>query len=195
MRRRQVLDAAAECFRESGFHGSSIARICEVAGMSPGHIYHYFANKEAIIEALAAREENETLELIHRMKKDREGGDVVTRLARQTSNAVRRYGDPSNVGLILELASEGARNPNVRDILQRADEAAIRKFLALAEQAGKPASMDDAEFQLRARLIMAMFNGLMVRGVVDPAFDRQGFTRLINWVIRLLLDDIDSSPA
>ena len=57
-RRRQVLDAAATCFRRSGFHGASMSEISKAAGMSAGHIYNYFASKDAIIAAFV--EENET---------------------------------------------------------------------------------------------------------------------------------------
>ena len=38
LRRNQVLDAAAICFRNHGFHGASMAQISKTAGMSPGHI-------------------------------------------------------------------------------------------------------------------------------------------------------------
>ncbi|HNF78311.1 MAG TPA: helix-turn-helix domain-containing protein, partial [Thauera aminoaromatica] len=55
-RRQQILAAAAQCFREHGFHGASIARISKIAGMSAGHIYHYFENKEAIIAAIVAQD-------------------------------------------------------------------------------------------------------------------------------------------
>ena len=34
-RRRHILNAAAHCFAEHGFHGTSTAQICERAGMSP----------------------------------------------------------------------------------------------------------------------------------------------------------------
>jgi AcrR family transcriptional regulator len=191
LRRQQLLDAAAECFRENGFHGSSIARISQAARMSPGHIYHYFANKEAIVEAIAEREENEMAELLGKLEKDRAGGDLATRFNRQVPQAVKRYSDPAHVSLFLELAAEGARNPAVRDILRHTDEATIREFMALAARVGEPAGMSSAELELRVKLISALFYGLMMRGIVDPAFDRQGLIRLINQVIRVLLDNID----
>jgi AcrR family transcriptional regulator len=60
-RRHQVLDAAAICFRNHGFHGASMAQISKTAGMSPGHIYHYFDNKEAIIAAIVERDMEEMI--------------------------------------------------------------------------------------------------------------------------------------
>ncbi|VFR31094.1 Transcriptional regulator, TetR family [plant metagenome] len=102
LRRQQVLDAATECFRREGFHGSSIARISQTADMSPGHIYHYFVNKEAIVEAIAEREELDMAELIRRTEQDQESGDLVTRLIRRTPEAVERNSNPDNVGLMLE---------------------------------------------------------------------------------------------
>ena len=60
-RREQVLKAAAACFQRHGFHGASMAQISHEAGMSVGHIYHYFANKEAIIAAIVAGDQQQIL--------------------------------------------------------------------------------------------------------------------------------------
>ena len=54
-RRNQVLCAAADCFRRKGYHGAGMAEISKTAGMSAGHIYNNFTNKEAIIEAIIQR--------------------------------------------------------------------------------------------------------------------------------------------
>jgi len=56
LRRAQVLDAAVLCFGRSGFHGASMADIAAEASMSVGQIYRYFANKEAIIASIVARD-------------------------------------------------------------------------------------------------------------------------------------------
>ncbi|MFA7386416.1 MAG: helix-turn-helix domain-containing protein, partial [Thiohalobacteraceae bacterium] len=55
-RRDQIRTAAADCFRRHGFHGTSVAKIAKAAGMSVGHIYHYFENKEAIIADIVAQD-------------------------------------------------------------------------------------------------------------------------------------------
>ena len=53
-KRQEILDAAARCLARDGFQGASTAIICREAGISPGHLYHYFASKEEILTALTA---------------------------------------------------------------------------------------------------------------------------------------------
>ena len=51
----QILDAALDLFAEVGYEAASTNRIAARAGISPGSLYQFFANKEAIAEALSAR--------------------------------------------------------------------------------------------------------------------------------------------
>ncbi|RJL24862.1 TetR/AcrR family transcriptional regulator [Bailinhaonella thermotolerans] len=51
----QILDAAAEVFAGSGYENATTNAIAAAAGVSPGSLYQFFPNKEAIAQALAAR--------------------------------------------------------------------------------------------------------------------------------------------
>ena len=51
----QILDAAELVFAEYGVGGASMQLIAERAESSVGSLYHFFPNKEAIVEALGAR--------------------------------------------------------------------------------------------------------------------------------------------
>jgi len=51
-RRAGVLDAARAVFQRLGIEGASIREIAKEAGYTPGAIYSYFENKEAIYGAL-----------------------------------------------------------------------------------------------------------------------------------------------
>jgi AcrR family transcriptional regulator len=50
--RTRVLDAALACFIELGYEQTTIARIRERSGVSNGALFHHFATKEAIADAL-----------------------------------------------------------------------------------------------------------------------------------------------
>ena len=51
-----LLEAAARVLQERGYTGATTNRIAEVAGASVGTLYEYFANKEAVYEALIQQE-------------------------------------------------------------------------------------------------------------------------------------------
>jgi AcrR family transcriptional regulator len=51
----EILDAALAVFAEIGYEAASTNRIAARAGISPGSLYQFFANKESIAEALSAR--------------------------------------------------------------------------------------------------------------------------------------------
>jgi AcrR family transcriptional regulator len=51
----QILDAAEQVFVEQGVGGASMQMIADRAGASMGSLYHFFPNKDAIVEALGAR--------------------------------------------------------------------------------------------------------------------------------------------
>ena len=54
--RDRILNAAQQCFIRHGFHAAGMAGIAQAAQMSPGLIYRYFDNKNAIILAIIERQ-------------------------------------------------------------------------------------------------------------------------------------------
>ena len=51
---RRILDAAAQVLKERGYDGASTNRIAAAAGISPGSLYQYFPNKDAILTVVVA---------------------------------------------------------------------------------------------------------------------------------------------
>lgn len=51
-KRAAILDAALSLFVERGYHGTAVPAVAERAGVGAGTIYRYFANKEALVNAL-----------------------------------------------------------------------------------------------------------------------------------------------
>ncbi|MTH53657.1 TetR family transcriptional regulator [Bacillus mangrovi] len=59
-----ILKATLQLISEYGFHGTSMAKVAGRAGVSAGIIYHYFSNKESLIEKLYIREKHHFINLV-----------------------------------------------------------------------------------------------------------------------------------
>lgn len=55
MTREDILDAAAQVFRQKGFHGASMKDIAEVVKLQKASLYHHVSSKQEILLALLDR--------------------------------------------------------------------------------------------------------------------------------------------
>lgn len=55
MTREDILDAAAQVFRQKGFHGASMAAIAEAVNLQKASLYHHVSSKQEILLALLER--------------------------------------------------------------------------------------------------------------------------------------------
>ncbi|HEX6122420.1 MAG TPA: helix-turn-helix domain-containing protein [Ktedonobacterales bacterium] len=54
-RRNQLIDTALALFAERGFERTTIKDLAETAGVAQGLVYHYFASKDELLQAVIAR--------------------------------------------------------------------------------------------------------------------------------------------
>lgn len=178
-RRQQILDAAAACFVRRGFHGAGMAEIARTFGMSAGHIYNYFASKEAIIEALVARDLETALASIESLRSTAE--ILHTMLAGVAEGVDSRVAHSS---LELEIIAEAARNPRVAATVQAMDAAVRARLVDVLAGAGLPGVADADDAAARVEVLLAIFDGLMIRVVRHPGFDRAAVVRVVQDVMR-----------
>ena len=189
-RRQQVLDAAEICFREKGFHGSSIANISRAAGMSPGHIYYHFADKEAIVEELIERQKSEFSKLLLLLETAKNNKEILSILLKEIPSAVDRHLDPPYAQLWLEIASESARTPRVAKILQQSEQLIIEQIRSLILKHADnhdPESIND--IQARLELIGILICGLSMKAPLASTLNKKTVIRLIKDVVIHLLKD------
>ena len=189
-RRDQILTAAMKCFGENGFHASSMAELAKRAGMSVGHIYHYFESKDAIIEAIVDRDKEDEPSFLDEVSR---ADDVVAAIMDRLDEAVERHLDRDRAALQLEVLAEAARNPRIAVKLHSAD-AAVRSRL-IQVLSPRLASLDPREVADRVEAIAATFQGLVVRAVHNPDLDREAVVRTTRLVMRELLTDGTKASA
>jgi TetR/AcrR family transcriptional regulator, repressor for uid operon len=183
-RRDQILNAAMKLFTEKGFHASSMAELAKEARMSVGHIYHYFENKDAIIEAIVDRDMAEVMVF---MDEFAQADDPVAALIDRLDEGINRHLDRQRAAMRLEVLAEAARNPRVAAKLHAVDRACCGR---LVEVLSRPLGhLGEAEIAARVDAITATFQGLTIRAVQHPALDRDAVLRTTRLVIRALLTD------
>ncbi|WP_331771593.1 TetR family transcriptional regulator (plasmid) [Embleya sp. NBC_00888] len=167
-RRRQILEAAASCFAEMGFHGTRTADICKRAGMSPGNLFHYFPSKHAIIVELIDSEGVQTAAFLERLAAEE---DALGALFALMEAVVALAADPEYAGLTLDTAAEAQRDEGIAALLARNDRqlrAGIADLLRRAAAAGRIDPELDAEDA--ATWIAAQIDGIFARVATDPSF-------------------------
>lgn len=171
-RRQQVLDAAADAFRRRGFHAASMAEIAKTAGMSPGHIYNLFENKDDIIAAIVERDCEEVLVRIAEFQQE---GDLLEKMLAGTEQAIDEHSQVAKSALQLEVLAEAGRNPKLAVVVRQSQALVNRKAQELIRQSlGEQADqLPPSEIEGRALLLGALFNGLTALSVRDPALSQQ----------------------
>jgi len=90
---RIVLEAAAQVLVREGYAGATTNRIAEMAGVSVGTIYQYFANKDVLFDALIQRYFDEILEQVRGLSLDVSRPFVMTlRAVISTGMRAQRHG-------------------------------------------------------------------------------------------------------
>lgn len=189
-RRTQILAAARDCFRRQGFHGASIAQICREAGMSAGHIYHYFENKEAIIAAIVEQDLDRLLTMTAEL---RAAHDILPAMSACAADGLRDNLDADAAALKLEIVAEAARNPRVAQIVRAADRRCRAAVIATLRGHRRAFGLDDDEAWLEAmaELFATMYDGLLVRAIRNPELAQDALTVLF----RKIILDLTVSPA
>ena len=183
-RRQQILDAACDQVRQSGFHGASMAEIAKAASLSVGQIYRYFENKEAIIAAIVAQDLAEMREKFAELES--QPGDLLEAMTRHLPEALDKCYDPRRSALVLEVLAEAARNPKVATIVRTADAQERSLAASMLERSRRP-EWSDAEFKARAEMIGVMFDGLIMRSVNNPGADRVALARVFQATLKSIL--------
>jgi AcrR family transcriptional regulator len=167
-RRQTIIDAATACFAQKGFHGTSTAEICAAAGMSPGNLFHYFPNKQAIIAAIV---DQEGVALAACFEGIEQQSDLYAALVAFMDMVLDLAADPAFASLMLEIAAEATREGEIRSRVERNDKILREALQALLREAAKRGQIDAALDVPGATIwIAALIDGIFSRIAVDPDF-------------------------
>jgi AcrR family transcriptional regulator len=159
-RKKQILDAALEAFAEHGYERTSIAVICEKAGIARPTLYQYFDNKQSVFRELLQSYLLGIHEKIHAQQQAEAEGQVLSQ--RETMQSLHR-------GLIEEIANNRdfytilfkeakARNAETEDVVKEIMQVMIHERVSEmeSEPGSEAMSKEDMEFA-----VVYMLGGVM----------------------------------
>ncbi|HVF70596.1 MAG TPA: TetR/AcrR family transcriptional regulator [Chthoniobacterales bacterium] len=166
-RRNQILEAAILCFARNGFHQTSMHDISAEAGISVGLIYRYFANKEAVIAAMADSHKQEIQGLLERA---RQAPTLFESLEILFTAHCCENSPKVQSAFVVDLYAEASRNPAVAELVCDVLKTAMKGVTDLIARSpeGKAGSTHGLEPHELAELIFAVARGMLMLDVLQP---------------------------
>ena len=107
--RQRILDASLDLFAEKGFFGTSMREIARAVGVRESAIYHHFANKEALLEALMTEAGEAKLHRMEGLVADWQTVPLRELLTRLATSMIEDWEEPREKKLWRLMCTEGFR--------------------------------------------------------------------------------------
>lgn len=188
--RERILAAARTCFEESGFHAASMATIAETAKMSPGLIYRYFENKNAIILAII---EQQLMVARKRIRDLHSPENLAHRILDYLEEPDNQEDDSMSIPLYLEIAAQATRDPQIAEALQRYDTTVCSElgdWLRRDLDSGGY-GLPDEVVPTRTLVLICLIEGLKLRG----GREQEPNKAMLRSTVAQLLESLMSPPV
>lgn len=160
-KRRQILDAAIECFATTGYHAVTISEMATHAGISKGLMYNYFKSKDELLKSIFREVMNVMMQLI-----DPDDSGEIDRKALE--EYVERLFIHLKSNLILwKMYMAIFSQPAVQLILSREIQEASKKPLEMVEQYFIKQGSNDPG--LEVAFLSTLISGVTYEYIADPA--------------------------
>lgn len=195
-RRRQILDAAIECFARRGFQRTSMEDIIRQSQLSAGAIYLYFQSKDEIIETLADERHVREKQFIQQALAQEDWSDRVGLLVGNFYKLLESAAEQKERRLGIHLWAEALCNRKVLRFIRRG----VDQPLELLSKAISGAQADgrlnkDIDSDAAARILIAMFHGLILQQAWDDRTDVESFAKAAQSIIGAYFSASSTRPT
>ena len=157
-RKRQILDAARQCFAEKGYHATTVDEITERSGLTKGGLYWHFKSKWDIYRAIMLEHKNQHAGIWDRIETSSWGEET---LAEAGLIFLREHVHNEWIsGTTKEIEAEALRNRDIRgDFLSIIDQEE-QQVVERLERAGREGMIDEYDFRSLASVLVIVVDGL-----------------------------------
>ena len=150
----RMLRAAAQCFNQKGYSGSSLKDVANIQGLTDAALYYYVKNKEELVYLCYVRAGEVGRESMDRAVAEGSCGlDTVTRYIRYHVEAMT--GERGPVAIMSEIPS---LEPEHRDQVLQISRDHSKRFEAVLEQGIDDGSIAPCDVRMTGNAVMGALN-------------------------------------
>jgi AcrR family transcriptional regulator len=171
-RRRQILDAAVECFTRRGFQRTSMEDIICESNLSTGAIYSYFQSKDQIIETLADKRHARERQFIQQAVVCGDWTECLDLLVKSFYESLEDPMERKERRLGIHLWAEALCNSKVLRLIRRGINQPLELLSrAIAEGQADGKVRGEIDPDATARVLIAVFHGVILQQAWDEGTD------------------------
>jgi len=159
-RANDILQAAREIFASEGYGGLSMRRVAAQVGVSLSNVQHYYKSKDMLVEALLLDSLNQFQERIDGIAASMTGGSREEQFVATVDMFLDELGSPVIRGMFFEFWALATRNTFASTLMERMQSRERKAIYKLIQ--GMSPEIPDEEYVVRAALIVAQIEGLML---------------------------------
>lgn len=169
LQKDRMLKAAAHCFNQKGYSGTSLKDVADILGLTDAALYYYVRNKEELVFLCYVRAADVGREAMEQAVKD--GSDGLDKVVRYLQNHVDfMVGDRGPIAIMSEIPS---LRPVHRDEVLELSRKHSTAFEALIEEGIADGSIKDCDVRMTGNAIMGSVNWIPKWYHGDTAVARQ----------------------
>jgi len=154
LQKARMLKAAAQCFNQKGYSGTSLRNVADVLGLTDPALYYYVRNKEELVYLCYVRAADLGREALERANAEGQNGmDVMLRYFRHHIEMM--VGDRGPIAIMSEIPS---LDPEHREEVLELSRQHSLKFEAVLEAGIKDGSISTCNVRMTGNAIMGSIN-------------------------------------
>lgn len=154
LQKARMLKAAAQCFNQKGYSGTSLRDVADILGLTDAALYYYVRNKEELVYLCYVRAAELGDEALKRANADGENGmDVILHYLRYHIEMM--VGDRGPIAIMSEVPS---LEPEHRDEVLELSRKHSKNFEAILEMGIEDGSVAPCNVRMTGNAIMGSIN-------------------------------------
>lgn len=154
LQKGRMLKAAAECFNQKGYSGTSLRDVADVLGLTDAALYYYVRNKEELVYLCYIRAADLGREALDRACAEGDNGlDIILRYFRYHIEMM--VGERGPIAIMSEIPS---LNPDHRREVMEVSRQHSKNFEAVLEAGIKDGSVSPCNVRMTGNAIMGSIN-------------------------------------